>query len=338
MTTDAPRRIGITVAAVAAVAVPFAATPFLTFQLTMALIYAMAVLSIVLLTGMNGQIALGHNAFFGLGAYVTAVLVQTHRWNYLLTLPVAAVLCFLLGVLIGIPALRLRGPYLAILTLSIAVLFPLVIKRFDDVTGGSSGMTISRSRVAPPSWLGLPLENVQYLLALVLLAGMLLVSRNLLNGRVGRAITAIRDNEIPAATLGIDLSTVKTLTFGISAAFAGIAGCLYAVTTAFVSSDAFPVQMVINFLIGAVVGGLYSIYGAIVGGLVLEFLPEFSQALSPSFTALVYGGVLIVFLRVMPGGAAAVISTVTGRVRLLVSRRSGAAGVGPATPAGESST
>lgn len=309
------------VLALAAVVLPFVLSSFVTFQLSMALIYAIAALSIVLLTGMNGQIALGHGAFFGLGAYTTAILVQNHGWHFLLTMPVGALLCFVLGVLIGIPALRLRGAYLAVLTLSVAFLFPLVIKRFNDFTGGSSGMTISQDLLDAPEWSGLSRDRFHYFLALLVLIVLLVLTRNLLRGRTGRAIVGIRDNEIAAITVGIHLPTVKTITFGISAAFAGVAGCLYTVAIAFVSSDAFPVQMSINFLIGAVVGGLYNIYGAIIGGLVLEFLPQYSQSLSPSLTAFVYGAALIVILLVMPGGAAALIGKALDGVGRLVSGR-----------------
>jgi branched-chain amino acid transport system permease protein len=303
---DAGRnRLVITMAAVAvSLVLPFVFEPFITFQLTMAMVYSIAVLSIILLTGFNGQTALGHGAFFGMGAYITAILVQTHGWYFLATFPVAFITCFAVGVLIGIPALRLRGAFLAILTLTVAFLFPLLVKRFSSLTGGTQGMIISSVRRGAPKGLGLTDEQFVYLIALAFLLLFLCVVQAIRYSRSGRAIVAIRDNEIAAATLGVHLPTVKTITFGLSSAIAGLAGCLYACTIGFVAADAFPVQMSINFLIGAVIGGLYTIHGAIIGGLVLQYLPQLSQLLDPALTSLIYGVVLIAMLGLFPGGLA----------------------------------
>ena len=288
--------------AVVAIGLPFVMTDFRTFQFTIALVWAVAVLGLNLLTGYSGQISLGHSAFFGLGAYTAAVLINTHDWPYLATIPVAAVLSFVLGFLIGIPALRLHGLYLALLTLGLAVAFPPIIRRYESITGGSQGISVSSRKFQAPEWTGLTDDGYRYFLVLAIAAVLFLLARNLVRSRVGRALTAIRDNEIPAQTQGIHLARYKTLVFATSAMYAGIAGVLYVYLIRFVSPGSFLILLAINFLAAMVVGGLATVSGAIFGGIFIQFMPFYAQEINQGLAGLVYGVVLIVFMIAVPGG------------------------------------
>lgn len=294
--------IGATAAVVVAIGLPFVTTDFRTFQFTLALVWAIAVLGLNLLTGYSGQISLGHSAFFGLGAYTAAVLIDTHEWPYLAAIPVAAVLAFVLGFLIGIPALRLHGLYLALLTLGLAVAFPPIVRRFESITGGSQGISLSSRTFQAPDWTGLSNDQYRYFLVLAVAAVLSLLARNLVRSRVGRALVAVRDNEIPAQVQGIYLARYKTIVFAISAMYAGIAGVLYVYLIRFVSPGSFLILLAINFLAAMVVGGLATVSGAIFGGLFIQFMPFYAQEVNQGLAGLVYGVVLIVFMIAVPGG------------------------------------
>ena len=168
-------------------------------QFNVIITYAIAALGLNLLTGYNGQISIGHGAFFGVGAYTTAILVADHGWSHFATLPAAAILAFGLGVLVGLPALRIQGLYLALVTLALATVFPLVITRFTSVTGGTQGMRVPRFRA--PSWTGLTDDQWKYYVLLAFAVIAFVLVRNLVKSRVGRAIIAIRDNETAAQAL-----------------------------------------------------------------------------------------------------------------------------------------
>lgn len=284
------------------IAVPFLFSDFRTFQFTIAVVYAIAVLGLNLLTGYSGQISLGHSAFFGLGAYTAAILITEYDWFYLWTIPVAAALCFVVGFLIGIPALRLHGLYLALLTLGLAVAFPPVVRRFEDLTGGAQGISLPSKKFAAPDWTGLTNDQYRYFLVVVVAAVLFLLGRNIVHSRVGRTLTAIRDNEIPAQTMGIHLARYKTLAFAISAMYAGIAGVLYVYLIRFVSPGSFLITLSISFLAAMVVGGLATVSGAIFGGLFIQFMPFYAQEINQGLAGVVYGVTLILFMIVMPGG------------------------------------
>jgi branched-chain amino acid transport system permease protein len=311
MSDTRARQVLIGVAILLAAALPFVLSSFRLFQFSQVFIYAIALLGLNLLTGYNGQISLGHGAFFAIGGYVTAILMD--RWGvpYGWTLPVAAAVCFLAGFLFGLPALRLEGLYLALATFALALAVPQILKYFEHWTGGSQGIVLMKP--APPP--GVPLNADQWLYFLVL-AVMLLaffLGANLLRGRVGRAMLAIRDNPIAAQAMGINLPLVKSLTFGVSAAFTGLAGALSAVVVAYVAPDSFNIFLSLTLLIGIVIGGLASVSGALYGAFFIQFVPNFAQDISKAAPWAIFGLFLIVFMFVMPTGIA-------GGIRLLWKR------------------
>ncbi|GEM34858.1 branched-chain amino acid ABC transporter permease [Nocardia neocaledoniensis NBRC 108232] len=285
-----------------ACAAPFQLVPFHTFQLAMAMIYAVTLLGLNLLVGHTGQISLGHGAFFAVGAYTAAVAM--HQWDtpYLATLPLAAAVTFALGFALGIPALRLRGLYLALVTLAIAVFLVPLLKRFDGLTGGSMGITVTKPQA--PLWTGLAEDQWLYFLALaVTLASFALVA-GMLRSRVGRALHAVRDNEIAAEVLGVNLAHYKTLAFAWSALLAGVAGCVYTWVIAFVSPDSFALTLSVTLLAGLVVGGLGTTWGPLLGGLFVLFVPSFAQDVNQAAPGVIFGLLIIAVMYLAPTGLA----------------------------------
>jgi branched-chain amino acid transport system permease protein len=288
--------------AIVAVSIPFLFGPYRVGQFTLVLAYAVAALGLNLLVGYNGQISLGHGAFFALGAYTAALLIEKASLPYLLTLPAAGALCFAVGYGFGVPALRLHGLYLALVTLGLAIATPQLIKRFDGLTEGTQGLTVEQP--SSPSWLGVADDQFLYLLSLAVAAVMFFGAWNLMRGQVGRAVKAVRDGEIAAATLGVDLARTKTRVFALSAAYAGVAGALYVFAIGFVAPEAFTLTISFAFLAAIVVGGLATISGALLGALFIEFVPVYASDVNDALTGVIYGGVLIAFMWVLPEGAA----------------------------------
>jgi len=294
--------VGLIVLLVVAVTLPFTMSNFRLFQFTQVLIYAIALLGLNMLTGYNGQISLGHGAFYAIGAYTTAIMIDRWSIGYGWTLPVAGVLCLVVGFLFGRPALRLEGLYLALATFALALSVPQILKYFEHWTGGSQGIVLTK----PKAPLGLPLNEDQWLYFMTLGVTLVLfvLARHLLGGRVGRAVVAIRDNHIAAEAMGIDNALYKSLVFGVSAAYTGVAGALSAVVVAFVAPDSFDVFLSITFLTGVVIGGLATISGAIFGALFIQFVPNWAQDISKAAPWAIFGIFLIVFMYVMPHGIA----------------------------------
>jgi branched-chain amino acid transport system permease protein len=305
------RRGIVMVAILIALVLPFTLSNFRLFQFSQVYIFAIALLGLNLLTGFNGQISLGHGAFFALGGYIAAIMMD--RWGipYGWTLPAAAVLCFVAGFLFGLPALRLEGLYLALATFALALATPQVLKYFEHWTGGSQGIVLMK----PAAPAGLPLLPDQWLyyLALAMLLLALWIGGNLLRGRIGRAMASIRDNPIAAEAMGIDLALVKSLTFGVSAAYTGLAGALSAVVVAFVAPDSFGIFLSLTFLIGIVVGGLASVSGALYGAFFIQFVPNLAQDISKAAPSAIFGVVMILFMFGLPTGIA-------GGIRILARR------------------
>jgi branched-chain amino acid transport system permease protein len=296
---------------VVACALPFTMSNFRLFQFTQVYIYAIALLGLNLLTGYNGQFSLGHGAFYALGAYTSAILMDQWHVPYGWTIPIAGSLCLVAGFLFGLPALRLEGLYLALATFSLALAVPQILKYFEHWTGGSQGLVLTKP--APP--FGLPLNPDQwlYFVTLGVLVLLFWVASNLLHGRVGRAIMAIRDNHLAAEAMGINSALYKSLTFGVSAFYTGVAGALSASAIAYVAPDSFNVFLSISLLIGIVIGGLASVSGAIYGAMFIQFVPNWAQDISKAAPAAIFGIFLIGFMYVMPTGIA-------GALRLLWNR------------------
>ena len=308
---------------VLALAVPFVGSGFQTLEIAYALIFAMAILGLNLLTGFSGQISLGHGAFLAIGAFTAAIGVHNLRLPYLVTIPIAALVCALLGFAIGMAAGRLEGIYLGLATFALGVATPDVLKKQTSLTGGVKGISIPPI-TSPINFLSD--DQFFYFVCLVIGAVLFGLARNILGDRTGRAWRAVRDGELAAAAFGVNVGYYKTLAFALSAAFAGIAGALYGLATAFVSTDAFPVQLSIALLVGAVVGGIGTIVGAIFGGLLTEFLPIYAQQLllpvnkdlANAAPGAVQGVLLLVVLGVARGGLAGLVGNA---YRRLVSAR-----------------
>src|SRR5215468_10658592 len=292
--------LGGVVLIVLAMALPFALSNYHVFELTMVMIYAVAVLGLNILTGYNGQISLGHGGFFAAGAYTAAILMHRYGVPYWATLAPAGLVCFVLGVLFGLPALRFEGPYLALVTLAMALATPQLLKYFDTWTGGQQGINLVKP--APPAGLGLTQDRWLYLIALLALLIAIRVAANMLNGRTGRAWVAIRDHPIAAAAMGIDTARYKTLAFGTSTLFTGVAGALSAIVIGFVAPESFTLFLSLSFLIGSAVGGIATIGGAIVGGFFIEFVPNFANDISDAAPWAIYGLTMLLFMYVMPRG------------------------------------
>jgi branched-chain amino acid transport system permease protein len=298
----------------AALAFPFLAKGYYIFQATMVLSYAVALLGLNLLTGYNGQISLGHGAFYAIGAYATAILMDRFGIPYWATIPAAGLACLVAGYLFGLPALKLEGLYLALATFALSVALPQLLKykHLESWTGGVQGLVLMK----PDAPLGLPLSADQwlYLFALMVIVVMFWLARNLLDSGVGRAITAIRDNPIAAETMGVDNRHYKAAVFGVSAMYTGIGGALSAIAVQFVAPDSFTMFLSISLLVGVVVGGVGTISGAFYGAAFIMFVPSAAEKVSKAAPWAVYGVVLILFVFVMPGGVAGMVRKLSGRL------------------------
>lgn len=280
----------------------FVAKGYQLFQATMVLAYAIALLGLNMLTGYNGQISLGHGAFFALGAYVTGILMEHALWPYWATIPAAGVVCLAVGYLFGRPALKLEGLYLALATFALGVAMPQLLKykHLEAWTGGVQGIVL----IKPDAPWGLPLNPDQwlYFFSLVVTALMFVLAHNLLQSGTGRAMRAIRDHAMAAEAMGVDNRHYKSMSFGVSAAYTGVGGALGAIAVQFVSPDSFTLFLSISLLVGIVVGGVGTLWGALYGAVFIMFVPDMAEKVSKAAPWAVYGAVLIAFMFVMPGG------------------------------------
>lgn len=296
---------------------PFAISDYWVFQLTVILAHSIALLGLNLLTGYNGQISLGHGAFYAAGAYTTAILMDKFGVPYWMTIPISGVICYGFGFAFGFPALRLEGLYLALVTFAMGVCVPQVLKykHFENFTGGVQGITLMK----PEAPFGLPIsaDHWLYLFTLAIMIGLFLAARNLLNSHTGKALIAIRDNNLAAGAMGIDTAKYKTITFGVSAMYTGIAGSLSSLSIQFVAPDSFQ-ALSIGFLVGIVVGGLASLSGAIYGAIFIQFVPHVAENISKAAPSAIFGLLLIAFVYALPYGIAGSIK------KFLLQRRSGA--------------
>ncbi|WP_371422656.1 branched-chain amino acid ABC transporter permease [Tardiphaga sp.] len=281
---------------------------FIIFQMTMWLIYAIAVLALNILTGASGQFSLGQSAFYALGAYTSAILMEHAGVNYALTLPVAGLVCFIAGFLFGLPALRLSGVYLALATFALAVAMPQLLKLgvFEHWTGGVQGLVVTKPD-APEILASLGLKVSQdmwlYFFTLVVAIVIYIFSVNLLKSRSGRAMMAIRDNEIAASAMGVDVSLYKTLAFGVSAGITGVAGGLGAIAVQFVAPDGYTIQLAIALFLGMVVGGVGWLPGSLAGAAFIVFVPNIAEHVSKGLSGAVFGVILIIIIFLLPNGA-----------------------------------
>jgi branched-chain amino acid transport system permease protein len=294
--------------------IPFVLKNFYIFQITLAIIYGVAILGLNLLTGFNGQFSLGHSAFYAIGAYTAAIMMENMGIGYVWTLPVAAIVCFVFGFLFGLPALRLEGVYLALATFALAIAIPQVLKSsvLEHWTGGVQGIVI----IKPDAPFGLPLNSDQWLYVFTVITAIVMYwcAANLVNSRTGRALIAIRDHPIAASAMGINVSLYKSLTFGVSALYTGVAGALGAIAIAFVAPDSFTFLLAVALFVGLVVGGVGSIAGTIAGGFFILFVPNLAESVSKGLAGAVYGVLLLLVLFVMPSGAAGLVRWVMSKL------------------------
>jgi len=262
-------------------------------------VYVIAILGLNILTGYTGQISIGHGAFMAIGGYATAIMSHYHHTNLLATLPLAFAVTFGCGLLVGIPALRFSGVYLALATFALAVSVPQLPYKFSKFTGGSDGIRTSED--VSSLWL--------YGVSWTCVAVSFLLAWLLLRGRVGRAFRALRDSPVAAASSGVALPIYKTLAFGVSAAFAGVAGSLFVlVTNGYAQPNEFGVLLSLEILIGAAVAGLGSLWGVLVGGLFIGLLPTVSASAPVIGSAhgqdVVFGLIVILIMLLLPNGFA----------------------------------
>lgn len=308
--------IGVGLSVVALYA-PFYFRPETNRILSQAIYLAIAAMGLNLLTGFTGQVSIGHGAFFGVGAFTTAILMVDHGWTFEATIPVAALLSGLVGMLVGFPALRVRGLQLALVTLALAVLFPRLASKYVEGAGGVPLLRPRRSEFASLID-GLDDDQWAYFVCLVIAVVLFVLAWNLVRGRMGRAMVAVRDQEIAATTVGVNLAGTKVGTFALSAAYAGVAGSLSVMIDriADATNPILYLQRSIEFLVAMVIGGAATILGPAVGAFLLvwlrrntEDLIEGKEILAPA----IFGAALIAIVYVLPEG-------VVGGVRRLLAR------------------
>lgn len=272
-----------------------------------AIYIAIAALGLNLLTGYNGQVSIGHGAFFGFGAYATAILMNDHGWNFLATLPLVAVASFVIGAAIGFPALRVKGLYLALITLGLAALFPDLVTKYVHGTGGTT--LVQPPLPTSPAWAqGFAPQDDQwrYYLALTIGVVMFILAWNLVRGRFGRALLAVRDHDAAASTIGIDIARIKVGSFAISALYAGIAGSVGVMVTGLANAGRVETfQLSINFLVAVVIGGTATVLGPVIGAWTFVFLERATQNLFPDqalVSPAIFGVALILLLFALPDG------------------------------------
>jgi branched-chain amino acid transport system permease protein len=311
------RLVGWAIGIAVLVSLPYHANQVRIEQYCEVIAITVAILGLNLVVGYAGEISLGHSAFVGIGAYTTVILVADHDWSYFAALPMAFVVCFLVGVALGIPALRIHGVYLAIVTLALATVFPAIVLKYDSLTGGTTGKSTTEQLV-PPDWTPWSVHDrtgpptYRYFVIVIIAAVMFLLAHNLLRSRVGRALLAQRDNRMSAATSGVNVPLYNTLMFGMSAAFAGIGGSLLMIHRPQATETIFGVNLAIYLFVAVVVGGVATLSGAIPGALMFVFVPYYTAQWATNFSFLegrlvapadlLYGVLLLAVVFVMPGG------------------------------------
>ena len=292
----------------------------------LAVAYAVAILGLNLLIGFSGQISIGHSAFIGLGAFATVITVKDHNWSFFTALPFVFVLCFVVGCVIGLPALRIQGIGLVVVTFALGITFPTLILKYESLTGGANGKGV-RDPISPPTWTPFdPSDRVQpvqyrYFVELIVAAIMFILARNILKSRAGRAMVAQRDNPTAAAVNGISVPINKVIIFGLSAGFCGVAGWLLMINTPFASDASFGVALSVTLIVGLVLGGVATVSGALPGAFIVTIVAFLLQRLTDSkkigsfhldfmsnrpgrggVVDMVFGALLILFVFVLPGG------------------------------------
>jgi branched-chain amino acid transport system permease protein len=307
---------------------------YLVPRYSLALTYALAILGLNLVTGFNGQVSLGHSAFFGIGAYTTMILINDHGWPLLAALVPAAIIGAMLGYAVGVPALRIRGLYLSLVTLGLPIAFEPLALKFGSLTGGGDGKSLKIHWKAPGWMPGHLNENSWAFVTIAAIAAVMFVlASNMIRSRAGRALVSLRDNEIGAAVSGVYPAGYKTTAFAMSASYASIAGGLYALAAKTITPYSFGTGLSIQFITGLVIGGIATIIGPLIGGLVTIFLPYLTQKQLEGVRAnILFGAILIALAFIMPGGILAGVRQIRAKFVRLVPRLPARSGVGSGQP------
>lgn len=307
------RLVLIGVIGIGLIALPHLVSDYRTFQMTMVLVWAIAVLGLNLLLGYNGQLSLGHGAFYAIGAYTTAMLMAHAAVPYWATVIPAGLLCLVFGFLFGIPALRLSGHHLALATFALALVMPQLLKSkgIEAWTGGVQGLVLDKP-VSPLAGVNDDQWVFYFVAAIAVL--LFLAARNLVRGSIGRAMIAVREQPIAAEAMGVNLAMLKSITFGISALYTGVAGSLGAIAVQYVAPDSFGMFLSISILVGVVFGGVGTIAGALIGAVFIQFMPNFADQLSKSAPWAIYGLFLILGMYLMPRGMMGLLQGLSNRL------------------------
>ena len=329
------RILAVAVLAALALYIASSAKPSTLGNITEACTLAVAAVALNLLLGFNGQISIGHSTFAGLAAFTAGYSVNFWRWNPYVSLAVGLVLCFVLGLALGLPALRLKGPYLALVTLAVAFVWPTIAAKFLDKKVKAS--TLKGTKLQPPTWTGLTNSRPDravflYWLAVVILVLAYVIVRNLRKSRIGRALVAVRDNETAAAVMGVNLKFTKTVTFGISAAIAGASGWLTAARLDRLDENSFTILNSIKYLLALFLGGAATLAGPIVGAFVYYFVDDYLKTHAPTWhwlpgpiskgpvASFLLGTIVIIFVFIAPFGLVGFIKDQVRRVFVVTPR------------------
>ena len=305
MRRSVPALVSLAVVAAVLVVLPFVLSDYYTGLAAQVGIFFIAVLGLNILTGYSGQISIGHGAFMAVGGYTTAIMSRDHHTSLVLTMLLAFAICFVLGLLLGLPALRLSGVYLALATFAFSVSVPLLPLQYSTFLGGSGG--VQTSTTVDNTWL--------YTAAWTCAAVLFALAWLILRGRTGRALRSLRDSEIAAAASGISLPLYKTFAFGISAVFAGVAGSLFVLATnGFAQPSEFSIVLSLQLLIGAAVAGFGSLWGTLAGAAFVGLLPQVSGSVpvigSEHGRDVVFGLAVVLVMLLLPGGFAGLLTRI----------------------------
>ncbi len=330
------RFIGIGYALAIAILIPLVLEPFEIGKMNRALVMSVAILAVNLVVGFNGMLALGHSAFMGVGAFVTASMIQDEGWDYWMIIPVVLLAGFLLGIVVGLPALRVKGLYLALVTIAQAAVFPTLVN-IDELgiaarTGGPNGRDVLEE-VDRPSFLEwLPgvdgargANAYRYWILLLMTVIVLMLIRNIMRSRPGRAVLAIRDNPAGAAVYGINLPIYRTANFALSSSLGSLAGLMWCLDKDFVAGQDFTFLLAIDLIIGLVIGGVATLQGSLLGGLFVVWVRDLTKRISiplgfytldgnGPLSAAIFGLILIMFTFFAPGGLASMITAVQTKI------------------------
>ncbi len=318
MTAANPRTGRSAVAGVATAAVAVGLTwvlpDFRLYQLALTGTLAVAMVGLTVLTGCSGQVSFGHGALAGIGAYAAAILVDQLGLSYALAAVAAAAICFGTGFGLGVPAVRLPVNGLALVTLAGALALPQAIKKFDGLTGGAYGIFLTTDQKLNSPWSGLTNDQFRYLVVVLTAAPLCWIGWNVVRGRWGLAMMAVRDQPVAAAAMGVDLPRTKVAALALSAGYAGVAGALQFMVVGHVSPDQWSLALSLSLVTGIVIGGLGSIAGAVIGAAFLTYVTRYAPGITPAAPGLAIGAATVLVVVLAPGGLVSVVPALTRRL------------------------